>query len=105
VSFTKELARRLGPSPRVHAFCPDVNATELLMQFRRVPPAEWVDRLAREASPDGAARVAMSLVGSPGTGRYLEEGSDIPPSAPATDPELAQRLWVLCSQLTGVTTS
>ena len=102
VSFTMELARRLGPSPRVHAFCPDVNATELLMQFRRVPLTEWADSLAREASPEGAARVAMSLIASPGTGRYLEEETDIPPSVLATDPDLAQRLWVLCSQLTGL---
>jgi NAD(P)-dependent dehydrogenase (short-subunit alcohol dehydrogenase family) len=102
VSFTMELARRVGPSPRVHAFCPDVNGTELLMQFRRVPPAEWADRMAVEASPDNAARVAMSLIASPGTGRYLEEGTDIAPSAQASDPGLAQRLWVLCSQLTGL---
>ena len=93
-----ELARRLGPSPRVHAFCPDVNATSCSCSFAGLPPAEWVDRVAAEASPERAARVALSLIASPGTGRYLEEGTDIPPSALAANPELPQRLWALCSQ-------
>jgi NAD(P)-dependent dehydrogenase (short-subunit alcohol dehydrogenase family) len=102
VSFTLELARRLGTSARVNSFCPDVNATELLMQFRRVPPQEWAERLAQEASPDTAARVAMGLITSPGTGRYLEEGVDVEPSPLARDPELARRLWDQCSRLTGL---
>jgi NAD(P)-dependent dehydrogenase (short-subunit alcohol dehydrogenase family) len=72
VSFTLELARRLGPTPRVNALCPDVNATELLMQFRRVPAEQWTERLAVEAPPATAARVIMSLVGSPG--RALSRG-------------------------------
>jgi NAD(P)-dependent dehydrogenase (short-subunit alcohol dehydrogenase family) len=102
VSFTLELARRLGTSARVNCFCPSVNATELLMQFRRVPPRQWTERLAQEASPDTAAQVAMHLITSPGTGRYLEEGVDVEPSPQARDPELAQRLWRQCSRLTGL---
>jgi NAD(P)-dependent dehydrogenase (short-subunit alcohol dehydrogenase family) len=102
VSFTLELARRLGPSARANSFCPGVNATELLMQFRQVPPERWAERLAQEASPDSGARVAMHLVTSPGTGRYLEEGVDVEPSTQARDPELAQRLWKECSRLTGL---
>jgi NAD(P)-dependent dehydrogenase (short-subunit alcohol dehydrogenase family) len=102
VSFTLELARRLGPSARVNCFCPNVVATELLMRFRRVPRPEWTDRLAAEADPMTAARVALSLVTSPGTGRYLEEGLDVPPSPLARDAELARRLWNRCSVLTGL---
>jgi NAD(P)-dependent dehydrogenase (short-subunit alcohol dehydrogenase family) len=102
VSFTLELARRLGAAARVHSFCPDVNATELLMQFRRVPPPEWAERLAQEQSPDQAARVAMALITSPGTGRYLEEGVDVDPSPQARDKDLALRLWRQCSLLTGL---
>ena len=103
VSFTLELARRLGTAAaRVNALCPDVNATELLMQFRRVPREEWADRLAAEAPPSGAAQVIMSLVGSPGTARYLEEGLDVEPSPLARDVELATRLWHRCSELTGL---
>jgi NAD(P)-dependent dehydrogenase (short-subunit alcohol dehydrogenase family) len=102
VSFTLELARRLGESPRANAFCPDVVATDLLMQFRRVPNEQWTEKLAAEASPRTAALVALSLVTEPGTGRYLEEGVDIPPSPQARDPELAERLWRQCSVLTGL---
>jgi NAD(P)-dependent dehydrogenase (short-subunit alcohol dehydrogenase family) len=102
VSFALELARRLGSSARAHAFCPDVNATELLMQFRQVPRDEWADRLAVEDPPEKAARVALELITSPGTGRYLEEGVDIAPSPQALDPDLARRLWSRCSALTGL---
>jgi NAD(P)-dependent dehydrogenase (short-subunit alcohol dehydrogenase family) len=102
VSFTLELARRLGASARANSFCPDVNATELLMQFRRVPRQEWASKLAVEASPDRAAKVALSLITSPGTGRYLEEGADVTPSPLALDRALAARLWTRCSALTGV---
>jgi NAD(P)-dependent dehydrogenase (short-subunit alcohol dehydrogenase family) len=102
VSFTLELARRLGSSARANCLCPSVNATELLMQFRRVPPEQWAERLAREASPDTAAEVAMRLITAPGTGRYLEEGVDVEPSPLARDPELAHRLWQRCSHLTGL---
>jgi NAD(P)-dependent dehydrogenase (short-subunit alcohol dehydrogenase family) len=101
VSFTLELARRLHGSVRANAFCPDVCATELLMQFRRVPEEQWTERLATEDSPRKAARVAMALVAS-GTGRYLEEGADIEPSPLARDPEVATRLWRRCSELTGL---
>ena len=102
VSFTLELARRLGPSPRVNALCPDVNATDLLMQFRRVPPEQWGERLAAEAPPSSAAEVIMSLVGSSGTARYLEEGVDVAPSPLACDLEIAKRLWTRCSEMTGL---
>jgi NAD(P)-dependent dehydrogenase (short-subunit alcohol dehydrogenase family) len=102
VSFTLELARRLDGSARSNSFCPSVNATELLMQFRRVPPEQWADRLAEEASPDKAAAVAMAIITSPGTGRYLEEGEDIAPSPMARDRDLAARLWRRCSELTGL---
>ena len=51
VSFTLELARRLGDAARANAFCPNVVATDLLMQFRRVPEEEWADKLAVEESP------------------------------------------------------
>jgi len=102
VSFTLELARRLGSTARANSFCPNVVATELLMRFRRVPRPEWNARLAAEASPDTAASVALSLITSPGTGRYLEEGVDVTPSPLARDRELAARLWRRCSALTGL---
>jgi NAD(P)-dependent dehydrogenase (short-subunit alcohol dehydrogenase family) len=102
VSFTLELARRLGDAARANAFCPNVVATDLLMQFRRVPENEWNDKLAVEESPRTAALVALSLVTEPGTGRYLEEGVDVEPSPQARDRALAQRLWRQCSLLTGL---
>jgi retinol dehydrogenase 12 len=102
VSFTLELARRLGGSARANSLCPDTNATELLMRFRRVPTDEWVDRLAAEEHPRRAADAVLSLVIQPGTGRYLEEARDIAPSPLASDPELARRLWHRCSVLTGL---
>jgi NAD(P)-dependent dehydrogenase (short-subunit alcohol dehydrogenase family) len=101
VSFTLELARRVGPAVRVNALCPDVNATELLMQFRRVPQEQWVERLAVEAPPSNAARMIMSLVAA-GTGRYLEEGIDVIPSPLACDVDAAARLWNRCSEMTGL---
>jgi NAD(P)-dependent dehydrogenase (short-subunit alcohol dehydrogenase family) len=102
VSFTLELARRLGASARVNSFCPDVVATDLLMQFGRVPPEQWAQRLAQYASPETAAEVASSIITSPGTGRYLEEGVDVAPSTQALDEDLALRLWRQCSALTGL---
>ena len=100
VSFTLELARRLGSSARVNSFCPGVVATELLMQFRRVPEPERPARLAAEDDPMTAAQIAFGLVTSPGTGRYLEEGVDVDPSPLALDTALAQRLWDRCADLT-----
>jgi NAD(P)-dependent dehydrogenase (short-subunit alcohol dehydrogenase family) len=100
VSFTLELARRLGPSARVNSFCPGVVATDLLMQFRRVPEQERPERLAVEDDPVTAAEIAFGLVTSPGTGRYLEEGKDVEPSPLARDTALAQRLWDRCAHLT-----
>jgi NAD(P)-dependent dehydrogenase (short-subunit alcohol dehydrogenase family) len=108
ISFTRELARRLGtarPAPRVNAFCPDVVATELLMQFRRVPTEDRPSRLAEVASPDTAARIALSLVTTPHTGRYLEGGVEVTPSPQACDPALAERLWRRCAELTGLADS
>jgi NAD(P)-dependent dehydrogenase (short-subunit alcohol dehydrogenase family) len=102
VSFTRELARRAGSSVRANAFCPDVVATELLMQFRRAPLSEWDARLAAEAPPSTAAKVAMSLIREPGTGRYLEEGVEVTPSPLACDEEFGAWLWHRCSELTGL---
>jgi NAD(P)-dependent dehydrogenase (short-subunit alcohol dehydrogenase family) len=102
VSFTLELARRLGPAPRVKALCPGVNATELLMQFRGVPSEQWADRLAEETPPSKAARVILALVASPGTGRYVEDGVEVAPSPMARDVEVARWLWNRCSELTGL---
>jgi NAD(P)-dependent dehydrogenase (short-subunit alcohol dehydrogenase family) len=102
VSFTRELARRAAGAVRVHAFCPDVVATELLMQFRRVPPAQWNEKLAVESPPRSAASVAMSLVRHPGSGRYLEEGVEVTPSPLACDEAYGQWLWRRCSEFTGL---
>jgi NAD(P)-dependent dehydrogenase (short-subunit alcohol dehydrogenase family) len=102
VSFTRELARRLDTSTRVNSFCPGVVATELLMQFRRVPVEHWADRLVAEESPRTAAMVAMSLVITPGTGRYLEDGVDVAPAPLACDPAFGRWLWDRCCVLTNL---
>jgi len=88
--------------PRVNAFCPNVVATDLLMQFRRVPEADWPDRLSEVDPPETAARIALALTTAPYTGRYLEEGVVVAPSPQACDPKLAERLWRRCSALTGL---
>jgi NAD(P)-dependent dehydrogenase (short-subunit alcohol dehydrogenase family) len=103
VSFTRELAHRTVGEIRVNAFCPDVVATELLMQFRRVPTQEWDAKLRREASPRTAALVAMSLIRSPDSGRYFEEGLEVTPSPLACDRTFGRWLWTRCSELTGLT--
>lgn len=100
VSFTLELARRLGSSARINSFCPGVVATDLLMQFRGVPEHERPERRAVEDDPFTAAQIALGLVTSPGTGRYLEGGVDVEPSPLARDAAFAERLWDRCSQLT-----
>jgi NAD(P)-dependent dehydrogenase (short-subunit alcohol dehydrogenase family) len=102
VSFTRELARRARGVVRANAFCPDVVATDLLMQFRRVPLDEWDARRAVEAPPSTAAKVAMSLIQEPGTGRYLEEGVEVTPSPLACDQRFGAWLWRRCSELTGL---
>lgn len=102
VSFTRDLARRAAGSVRAHAFCPDVVATELLMRFRRVPPPQWNEKLALEAPPRTAARVALCLVADPGTGHYLEEGVEVTPSPMACDPAYREWLWRRCCEFTGV---
>ncbi|MBO3744850.1 SDR family NAD(P)-dependent oxidoreductase [Streptosporangiaceae bacterium NEAU-GS5] len=103
VSFTLELARRLaGTSVRVNGFCPGPVATQLLMEYRRVPSDLWKERLAGEDPPSTAARTALLLATTPGTGRYLEDGVDVDPSPAAADRDLAARLWDRCSALTGL---
>jgi hypothetical protein len=44
----------------------------------------------------------MSLIDSPGSGRYLEEGSEVTPSPMACDQEFGAWLWHRCAELTGL---
>ncbi|MEO3859188.1 hypothetical protein [Acrocarpospora sp. B8E8] len=69
-----------------------------------MPQAERSARIAEEDSPAEAAATALFLAASTGTGRYLEDGAEVPPSPQAMDPRLAAWLWERCSELTGLPT-
>ncbi len=103
VLFTKELARRLGPSgPHSYAVHPGVVASDI---WRRIP---WPIRplvTRRMLTNEEGAATSLYCATSPDvadhTGRYYTRCREKAPSPLAEDPELAARLWKKSVEWTG----
>lgn len=95
VLFTKELARRLGPSGvRSYALHPGVVASDV---WRRVPwPFRALLKLAMISNEQGAL-TSIHCAASPGVadhdGRYYDECREKIPNPLAEDAALARALW------------
>jgi NAD(P)-dependent dehydrogenase (short-subunit alcohol dehydrogenase family) len=104
ILFTKELARRLGPSgPHTYAVHPGVVASDI---WRPIP---WPIRplvTRRMLTNEEGAATSLYCATSPEvrdhTGRYYTRCREKAPSPLAEDPELAARLWKKSAEWTGV---
>lgn len=107
VLFTRALARRLaGTGVTANAVHPGVIATGLLGNLARLPrPLLGLLRVIAGTPAAGAENVAF-LATDPNlrevTGAYFSDRVETQPSATASDPELAERLWEISARLTGV---
>ncbi|MFI6601158.1 SDR family NAD(P)-dependent oxidoreductase [Nonomuraea sp. NPDC050536] len=65
-------------------------------------PVGWLLKLAKRgwATPEQGAEPVVRLAADPGTGRYFNLTEEIPLQPPATDRELAQRIWEEAEALT-----
>jgi NAD(P)-dependent dehydrogenase (short-subunit alcohol dehydrogenase family) len=104
ILFTKELARRLGPSgPHTYAVHPGVVASDI---WRRIPwpirPLVTRRMLTNEEGAATSLYCATSPEVSDHTGRYYTRCREKAPSPLAEDPELAARLWKKSAEWTGV---
>ena len=105
VLFTKELARRLGPSGvTTYAVHPGVVATDV---WRQVPaPVRWMIKRWMITADDGAVaslRCATAPELSKETGKYYDVGGkEKQPSKLADDVELQHTLWAKSAEWTGL---
>jgi NAD(P)-dependent dehydrogenase (short-subunit alcohol dehydrogenase family) len=104
VLFTKELARRLGPSgPHTYAVHPGVVASDI---WRRIPwpirPLVTRRMLTNEEGAATSLYCATHPEVADHTGRYYARCREKAPSPLAEDPELAARLWAKSAEWTGV---
>lgn len=103
VLFTKELARRLaGSGVTAYALHPGVPATKLSANYAGYEGQER----ASFADLMHAAQTSIYLATSPGveqwSGEYFANSRVQNRSAVANDPALAQKLWQVSAQLTGL---
>lgn len=103
VLFTRELARRLGPSG-VHSYAvhPGVVASDV---WRSVPwPARSFIKLFMISNEEGA-KTTLYCATSPEVaghdGRYYDAGREKAPSKVAQDPELSRALWEFSAEKVG----
>ena len=103
VLFTYELARRLkGSGVTVNCLHPGVVATNLLNDYMGVPQG----RRDRGIEASKGAQTSLYLAISPEvagvSGRYFVNREAASSSAVSYDKELAQRLWQVSAELTGL---
>jgi NAD(P)-dependent dehydrogenase (short-subunit alcohol dehydrogenase family) len=107
--FTYELARRRkGARPTANALHPGIVATSLgsengfLRGWLRVRVRNLVDRSMM--TPEEGARTSIFLASSPEvegvTGRYFDQGRDVPSSPASYDEAVARKLWEVSEELT-----
>jgi NAD(P)-dependent dehydrogenase (short-subunit alcohol dehydrogenase family) len=107
--FTYELARRRkGARPTANALHPGIVATSLgsengfLRGWLRVRVRNLVDRSM--ITPEEGARTSIYLASSPEvegvTGRYFDQGRDVPSSPASYDEAVARKLWEVSEDLT-----
>lgn len=100
---TFELARRLeGTGVTANAVHPGLVRTNLMRQAPA--PLRWATRLV-SSPPERAAAAIVPLALSPEfggmNGRFFKGEREIEPPAYTRDPEIARRLWDVCTSLTG----
>jgi NAD(P)-dependent dehydrogenase (short-subunit alcohol dehydrogenase family) len=100
--FTFELARRLGDSGvTANAVHPGLVRTNLMRQA--LAPLRWATWLV-SAPPARAAAAIVPLALAPEyegkTGRFFKSGREIEPPPYTRDPDVARRLWAVCTSLT-----
>ncbi len=100
--FTFELARRLEDSGvTANAVHPGLVRTNLMRQA--LAPLRWATRLV-SAPPARAAAAIVPLALAPEyegkTGRFFKGGREIEPPPYTRDPDVARRLWDVCTSLT-----
>ena len=103
VLFTKELARRLGPSGvRSYALHPGVVASDV---WRRIPWPLRTILKTRMLSVEQGAQTSLYCATSPEVkdhdGRYYDDSREKRPNPLAEDVELARRLWAQSVAWTG----
>jgi NAD(P)-dependent dehydrogenase (short-subunit alcohol dehydrogenase family) len=107
--FAYELTRRRrGARPTANALHPGVVATGLgsengfLRGWLRVRVRNLVDRSMM--TPEEGARTSIFLASSPEvegvTGRYFDQGRDVPSSPASYDEAVARKLWEVSEELT-----
>jgi NAD(P)-dependent dehydrogenase (short-subunit alcohol dehydrogenase family) len=107
--FTYELARRRrGARPTANALHPGVVATSLgsengfVRGWLRVRVRNLFDRSM--ITPEEGARTSIYLASSPEvegvTGRYFDQGRDVPSSPASYDEAVARKLWEVSEDLT-----
>jgi short-subunit dehydrogenase len=108
VLFTYELARRLDPTQvTTNAVHPGHVATDMWKtNFPLIGPTlKWVMGFFAR-TPEEGADTAIYLASSPGvegiTGKYFADREAIPSSPLSYDEEIAQRLWQISEDLTGL---
>jgi NAD(P)-dependent dehydrogenase (short-subunit alcohol dehydrogenase family) len=106
ILFTRALARRLdGTGVTANCLHPGAVSTSL---FRSLPkPLESIIKLIT-ISPARGARTTVYLATSPEvanvSGKYFVRCRETAPSSEAQNDELADRLWMVSEQLTGLST-
>ncbi len=102
--FTFELARRVEDGPvTANAVHPGLVRTDLMRQA--LAPLRWATRLV-SAPPTRAAAAILPLALSPdfhgANGRFFKGGREIEAPPYTRDPDVARRLWDVCSRLTSL---
>jgi NAD(P)-dependent dehydrogenase (short-subunit alcohol dehydrogenase family) len=111
ILFTYELARRLdGTGVTVNTLHPGFVRTNFFKDFQG-----WTGWLIRKSAdlialtPEQGARTSIYLASSPDvagvTGRYFVKEKAVASSAASQDQDVAQRLWRVSEELTGINTS
>jgi len=104
ILVTYELARRLeGTGIAVNCLHPGVVASGIMRDFHRVARFFW-DMVV--LSPEKGAATSIYLTSSPEvegiSGKYFENKKQKKSSRESYDPVLAERLWDVCAEMTGI---
>jgi retinol dehydrogenase-12 len=107
ILFTAELARRLdGTGVTANCLHPGFVRTGIGREVTGIPGAALRLGLRLVPGPAAGARTPVYLASSPGvagvTGGYFVRSRPARPSALASDPGAAARLWALSAELTGL---
>jgi NAD(P)-dependent dehydrogenase (short-subunit alcohol dehydrogenase family) len=107
--FTYELARRIaGSGVTANALHPGFVRTNFLQVFNEARGGWFIRRIADlvALSPENGARTSIYLASAPEvaaiSGRYFVKEKATDSSPQSRDPAVAERLWNLSAEMTGV---